>query len=159
MGSPFLIRSYMSSKEYIVAQTRLGTLWPNFLIGSSVPTIKSLYFEICHLASELAGNVRFRQLIPSSWATKVSTIGQQALLGAEGTEESQGHKALGIQRPWVHKAKRFKKLARTKVSKTLGLATDLTNASDRSAARTLPKARLTYFPRLTVIRPEMVLKW
>ena len=37
--------------------------------------------------------------LPSSWATKVSTIGQQALLGAEGGEESQGHKAIGIHRP------------------------------------------------------------
>ena len=38
-------------------------------------------------------------IVPSSWATKVSTIGQQALFGAEGAEESQGHKALGIHRP------------------------------------------------------------
>ena len=37
--------------------------------------------------------------VPSCWATKVSTIGQQALLGAEGAEESQGHKALEINRP------------------------------------------------------------
>ena len=37
--------------------------------------------------------------LPSSWATKVSTIGQQGLFGAEGAEESQGHKALGIHRP------------------------------------------------------------
>ena len=38
------------------------------------------------------------KLVPS-WATVVSTIGQQALFGAEGAEESQGHKALGIHRP------------------------------------------------------------
>ena len=37
--------------------------------------------------------------IPSGWATKVSEIGQQALLGAEGVEESQRHKGLGIHRP------------------------------------------------------------
>ena len=35
-------------------------------------------------------------------------------------------------------------LPKTKVSKDLGLATDLTNTSGRSAPRALPKARLTY---------------
>ena len=32
----------------------------------------------------------------SSWATKVSEIGQQALVGAESAEESQGRKDHGI---------------------------------------------------------------
>ena len=32
----------------------------------------------------------------SVWATKGSRIGQQALLSAEGSEESPGHKALGM---------------------------------------------------------------
>ena len=88
--------------------------------------------------------------IQSSWATKVSTIGQQALLNAEGDEESQGRRDHRIRRPQVHKAKCLIKVIKTKVSKTLGLATDLTNASDSSTARTLPKAKLTYFSRLTV---------
>ena len=79
------------------------------------------------------------------------SAGQQALLGAKGAEESQGRKDHGIRRPWVHKAKCLINVTKTEVSKTLGLATDLTNASDRSAARTLPKARLTYFSRLTVL--------
>ena len=35
-------------------------------------------------------------------------------------------------------------LPKTKVSKDLGLATDLTNTSGRSASRAMPKARLTY---------------
>ena len=35
----------------------------------------------------------------SVWASKVSEIGQQALLGAEGVEESQGRKDHGIRRP------------------------------------------------------------
>ena len=35
-------------------------------------------------------------------------------------------------------------LSKTKVSKDLGLATDLTNTSGRSASRAMPKARLTY---------------
>ena len=34
--------------------------------------------------------------IRSSWATKVSEIGQQALLGAEGADERQGRKDHGI---------------------------------------------------------------
>ena len=37
--------------------------------------------------------------IQSSWATKVSTIGQQAFKRTEGAEKSQGQKALGINRP------------------------------------------------------------
>ena len=40
----------------------------------------------------------------SSWATKVSEIGQQALLGAKGVAESQGVKGLGSHRPWVFKS-------------------------------------------------------
>ena len=39
-------------------------------------------------------------------------------------------------------------LPKTKVSKDLGLATDLTNTSGRSASRAMPKARLTYFLQL-----------
>ena len=39
------------------------------------------------------------QRIRSSWATKVSEIGQQALVGAEGAKESQGRKDHGIRRP------------------------------------------------------------
>ena len=35
-------------------------------------------------------------LVQSSWATKVSEIGQQALVGAESAEESQGRKDHGI---------------------------------------------------------------
>ena len=35
-------------------------------------------------------------------------------------------------------------LPKTNVSKYLGLATDLTNTSGRSASRAMPKARLTY---------------
>ena len=35
-------------------------------------------------------------------------------------------------------------LPRTKVSKDLGLAADLTNTSGRSASRAMPKAKLTY---------------
>ena len=38
-------------------------------------------------------------LVMSGWATKVSEIGQHALLGAEGVEESQGRKRLGIHQP------------------------------------------------------------
>ena len=37
-----------------------------------------------------------RTLVRSSWATKVSEIGQQALVGAEGAKESQGRKDHGI---------------------------------------------------------------
>ena len=47
---------------------------------------------------------RFKSL-PSVWDNKVSTIGQQALLGAEGVEESQGHKPLGIHRPEANEVK------------------------------------------------------
>ena len=37
----------------------------------------------------------------SSWATKVSEIGQQALVGAEGAEESQGRKPWNpVTLPW-----------------------------------------------------------
>ena len=47
----------------------------------------------------------------SSWATKVSEIGQQALVCAEGAEESQGRKDHGIPatyesmatKPWLRK--------------------------------------------------------
>ena len=50
-------------------------------------------------------------LVRSSWATKVSEIGQQALVGAEGAEESQGRKDHGIPatyesmatKPWLRK--------------------------------------------------------
>ena len=88
-----------------------------------------------------------RSSVRSTWATKVSTIGQQALLGAKGAEESQGRKDHGIRRPWVHKAKCLIMVTKTEISKTLELATDVTKASDRSAARILPQAKLTYLPR------------
>ena len=54
-----------------------------------------------HKRIVLAGGVleRMWENILSVRATKVSEIGQQALLGAEGVEESQGHKGLGIHRP------------------------------------------------------------
>ena len=71
--------------------------------------------------------------------------------GGEGAEESQGHKALGIHRPWTHKAKHPKKLAETKVSKALGLPSDLTNTSGRSASIPMPQARPTKFPKMTVM--------
>ena len=35
-------------------------------------------------------------MLPSSWATTVSGIGQQALVDAEGAEDSQGRKDHGI---------------------------------------------------------------
>ena len=46
-----------------------------------------------------------------AWATEVNEIGQQALVGAEGTQESQGHKDHGIPatyksmttKPWLRK--------------------------------------------------------
>ena len=93
------------------------------------------------------GRRQYNDPIRSSWATKVSEIGQQALVGAKGAEESQGRKDHGIPATVVRKAKLSQKLPKTKVSKTLGFATDLTNTSDRSAARTLPKARLTDLPQ------------
>ena len=93
-------------------------------------------------------------IIPSSWATKVSEIGQQALVSAKGAEESQGRKDHGIPATLVRKAKLSQKLYKTKVSKTLGFATDLTNTSDRSAARTLPKASLTDLPQPDCTRIE-----
>ena len=43
-------------------------------------------------------------------------------------------------------------LPKTKVSKDLGLATDLPNTSGRSASRAMPKAKLTYCLKLTVAR-------
>ena len=82
-------------------------------------------------------------MIQSIWRHKVSTVGQQALERAEGAEESQGRKALGIHRPWVHSANAYKTLPETKVSKALGLASDLKSTSRRSVARALLKARLT----------------
>ena len=52
--------------------------------------------------------------------------------------------------------------SRDLVSKTFGFATDLTNTSQRSAARTMPKARLTYLPQLDRIAarldPNMLLQ-
>ena len=49
-----------------------------------------------------------------------------------------------------YEAKPFAKDRQAKVSKALGLATDLTNSSIRSASSVLPKARLTLSPRMTV---------
>ena len=54
---------------------------------------------------------KYEATIRSSWATKVSEIGQQALVGAEGAEESQGRKDHGIPatyesmatKPWLRK--------------------------------------------------------
>ena len=49
-----------------------------------------------------------------------------------------------------YEAKPFDKDRKAKVSKALGLATDLTNTSVRSASSVLPKARWTLSPRMTV---------
>ena len=46
-----------------------------------------------------AERLRRAKRVQSSWATKVSEIGQQALLGTKGIEESQGRKDHGIRRP------------------------------------------------------------
>ena len=48
------------------------------------------------------------------------------------------------------KAKSFKKLYKTKVNKSLGLAPDLKNKSGRSASRDLPKATPTFWLKLTI---------
>ena len=50
-----------------------------------------------------------------------------------------------------YEAKPFDKDRKAKVSKALGLATDLTNTSVRSASSVLPKARWTVSPRMTVL--------
>ena len=57
----------------------------------------------------------------------------------------------GIRFSIVYDAKLFEKDRKAKVSKALGLATDLANTSVRSASSVLPKARLTLSPRMTVI--------
>ena len=41
--------------------------------------------------------------VQSSWAMELCGIGKQAMLGAEGAEEGQGHKAYGIQRPCLRR--------------------------------------------------------
>ena len=77
------------------------------------------------------------------------------MVGAESAEESQGRKDHGIPatyenmatKPWLRK-RGWAEGRKAEVSKTLGFATELINNSDRSAARTLPKARLTYLPQL-----------
>ena len=51
-----------------------------------------------------------------------------------------------------YEAKLFDKDRKAKVSKALGLATDLTNTSVRSASSVLPKARLTLSLRITVLK-------
>ena len=85
--------------------------------------------------------------IQSSWATKVSEIGQQALVGADGAEQSQGCKDHGIQRPCLEDKGCYER-PRSARPLDLPLMTHLTNASDRSASRTLPKPRLTYLPQV-----------
>ena len=55
-----------------------------------------------------------------------------------------------MQRPWnpATLPRKTRRNRQTYVSETLGFAIDLINSSFRSAARTLPKARLTYLPQL-----------
>ena len=70
------------------------------LSGPGLPYLESPN-PFLHCTAKLqALAAKMRQLtVPLSWATKVSEIGQQALLCAEGVEQSQGHKGLGIHRP------------------------------------------------------------
>ena len=64
-----------------------------------VPTIKFSTLLPASTVHRIGQAINGLQLVQSSWASKVSEIGQQALLGAEGAEESQGHKAFGFRRP------------------------------------------------------------
>ena len=94
-----------------------------------------------HLLPRVSGSQHWRR--ESVWRHKVSMVGQQALERADGAEESQGRKALGIHRPSVHSAHAYKMLPETKLSNVLGLASDLENTSHKSVARALLKVRLT----------------
>ena len=63
------------------------------------------------------------------------------MVDAEGAEESKDN---GIRKLCLA---RQRLLWRAWVSKTFGFATDFLDTSDESAARTLPKASLIYFPQ------------